>query len=58
MLRSKVGRSILREVDNSRLFLWFVGGKVHEIICGDRLHLFTQEKRSQINQWTKSLITK
>lgn len=43
MLWSKVGRSVLREVDNSRLPLWFVSGKVQKVVCGDSLHLLTQQ---------------
>lgn len=39
MLRAKVGRPILGEVDNSRLLLWLVGGKGQIIICGNGLDL-------------------
>lgn len=45
MLWSKVGRSILRKVYNSRLLLWFVGGEVDKVICGNCLHLLPQKER-------------
>lgn len=57
MLWSKIGRSVLREIDNSRLLLWFVGGKVHKVICGNCWHLLTQEQRSYKYQWTTPLMT-
>ena len=47
MLWSKVGGSILREVDDSRLLLWFVGSKVHKVICGNCWHLLTPEEKEK-----------
>lgn len=58
MLWSKVGRSILREVDDSRLLFWFVSGKVHKVICGNCWHLLKQEERNSKYEWTTPLITK
>lgn len=46
MLWPKIGRSVLGEVDNSRLLLWFVGGEVHKVICGNCWHLLIQEQMS------------
>lgn len=44
MLWSKIGRPILRKVDNSRLLLWFITRKVEKVICGNCWHLLRGSK--------------
>lgn len=46
MFWSKIGRPILREVNNSGFFLWFICGKVYKVIRGNCWHLLMQEEKS------------